>query len=98
MVFVIFLLFTESADEPYKYCEQTEETSDLGQQTEGMDGLGVNPSPLFHDNRQIPPSLQLELFDLSSFSIRYVKRRPPNRKRKQFPTDAVQLVFDFSSH
>ena len=79
------------------YGEQTEETSGLGQQREGMDDLGVNPSPVFHDNRQIPQSPQLELFDLASFSLRYVKKRPPFRLRKRVFIDAVQLVFDFSS-
>ena len=37
-------------------------------------------TPVFHDHPEIKPSAQLELFDISQFQLRYVSRRPPNRK------------------
>jgi hypothetical protein len=49
---------------------------------------------VFHDNPGIEKSPQLELFDISDFSMRYVTKRPPYRKRKRFPIDAVQLVIE----
>ncbi len=49
-------------------------------------------TPVFHDHPEIKPSTQLELFDLSHFSLRYISRRPPNQKRP--PGDATQLVME----
>ena len=79
--------YASNAVVTYKYCEQTQE----------MSGLGIDPSPLFHDNRHIPQSPQFELFKLDTKSLRFVKRRPPNQKRKRLKIDAIPLVFDFSS-
>jgi transposase InsO family protein len=75
-----------SAVVTYRYCQSTDETSPKG----------INSFPLFHDHGGIPLSPQLELFDLAGFSSRrcYMKKRPPNRKRKRFPIDAIQLAFD----
>ena len=40
----------------------------------------VFDTPVFHDHPGIEPAKQLELFDLSKFQLRYVSRRPRNRK------------------
>ena len=47
---------------------------------------------LFHDHSGIETSTQLELFDLSQFRLRYVSRRPPNRKHHR--SNAVQLLME----
>ena len=49
-------------------------------------------TPVFHDHPEIKPSTQLELFDLSHFSLRYISRRPPNQKRPS--GNATQLVME----
>jgi len=49
-------------------------------------------TPVFHDNRDIESSAQLELFDLSGFQLRYVSRRPPNQKH--ISGNAQQLIID----
>ena len=56
----------------------------------------VENAPVFHDNRAIEKSPQLELFDETAFStpLRYVQKRPRNRKRKRIPTDAIQLLIE----
>ena len=47
-------------------------------------------TPVFHDHPEIKTSAQSELFDFSQFQLRYVSRRPPNRKH---PTgNATQLL------
>ena len=52
----------------------------------------VSNAPVFHDHPGIEPTKQLELFDVSQFKLRYVSRRPPNRKH---PTgNATQLVME----
>jgi len=48
--------------------------------------------PVFHDNRNIESSAQLELFDLSGFPLRYVCRRPPNQKHVS--GNAEQLIIE----
>jgi len=50
----------------------------------------VTNTPIFHDHPEIKPSAQMEFFDLSQFQLRYVSRRPPNRKHP--PGDATQLL------
>ena len=50
----------------------------------------ISNTPVFHDHPEIETSPQLELFDLSQFQMRYVSRRPPNRKHS--PGNAVQLM------
>ena len=50
----------------------------------------VSNTPVFHDHPEIETSQQLELFDLSQFQLRYVSRRPPNRKHP--PGDATQFL------
>ena len=52
----------------------------------------VPNTPVFHDHPGIEPTAQLELFDLSKFQLRYVSRRPPNRKHP--PGNATQLVIE----
>jgi hypothetical protein len=52
----------------------------------------VSNTPVFHDHPGIEPTAQLELFDLSQFQLRYVSRRPPNRKHPS--GDATQLVIE----
>jgi hypothetical protein len=52
--------------------------------------VSVSNAPVFHDHPEIETSLQLELFDLSQFQLRYVNRRPPNRKHPR--GDATQLL------
>jgi len=49
-------------------------------------------TPMFHDNRDIGSSAQLELFDLSGFQLRYVSRRPPNQKHAS--GNAEQLIIN----
>lgn len=51
-------------------------------------------SPVFHDNSRIEESPQLELFSVADLKqpLRYVSRRPPNRKRRSFRCDATQLI------
>jgi len=49
-------------------------------------------TPVFHDNRDIESSAQLELFDLSGFQLRYVSRRPPNQKHVS--GNAQQLIIE----
>jgi hypothetical protein len=52
----------------------------------------VSNTPVFHDHPGIEPTKQLELFDMFQFKLRYVSRRPPNRKH---PTgNATQLVIE----
>ena len=52
----------------------------------------VPNTPVFHDHPGIELTKQLELFDISQFKLRYVSRRPPNRKH---PTgNATQLVME----
>jgi hypothetical protein len=52
----------------------------------------VSDIPMFHDHPGIEATKQLELFDISQFKLRYVSRRPPNRKH---PTgNATQLVME----
>jgi hypothetical protein len=50
----------------------------------------VPNTPVFHDHPGIESSKQLELFDLSQFPLRYVSRRPPNRKHPR--VEAAQLL------
>ena len=52
----------------------------------------VSETPVFHDHPGIEPIKQLELFDLSKFQLRYVSRRPPNRKHP--PGNAIQLMIE----
>jgi len=47
---------------------------------------------VFHDNRDIESSAQLELFDLSGFQLHYVCRRPPNQKHAS--GNAEQLMIN----
>ena len=75
----LVVAYNGSAVVTYSYCEKTDETL----------GLSTEVPPIFHDHRQIPPSPP-EMEE----KMRYVVRRPPNRKRKRFPIDAVQLDFD----
>ena len=49
-------------------------------------------TPVFHDHPGIESSKQLELFDLSQFQLRYVSRRPPNRKNPA--GNATQLMIE----
>jgi len=49
-------------------------------------------TPVFHDNRDIESSTQLELFDLSGFQLRYVSHRPPNQKHAS--GNARQLIIE----
>ena len=49
-------------------------------------------TPVFHDHPEIKPSLQLEFFDFSQFQLRYVSRRPPNRKHPR--GNATQLLME----
>ena len=49
-------------------------------------------TPVFHDNRDIESSEQLELFDLSGFQLCYVGRRPPNQKHVS--GNAEQLIIE----
>ncbi len=53
--------------------------------------ISVSNNPVFHDHPEIETSPQLELFDLSQFRLRYVSRRPPNRKHPR--GNAIQLLF-----
>ena len=50
----------------------------------------VSDIPVFHDHPGIEATRQLELFDVSQFQLRYVSRRPPNRRHPR--GDAVQLL------
>jgi hypothetical protein len=52
----------------------------------------VSHIPVFHDHPGIEPTKQLELFDMSQFKLRYVSRRPPNRKHPR--GNAIQLLFE----
>ncbi len=52
----------------------------------------ISDAPIFHDHPEIETSQQLELFDLSQFQLRYVSRRPPNRKHLR--GNAVQLLIE----
>ena len=52
----------------------------------------VSNNPVFHDHTGIESTKQLEIFDLSQFQLRYVSRRPPNRKHP--PGNAVQLMIE----
>ena len=52
--------------------------------------ISVSNNPVFHHHTEIKTSAQLELFDLSHFQLRYVSRRPPNRKHPC--GDAIQLL------
>ena len=52
----------------------------------------VSDIPVFHDHPGMEPTKQLELFDMSQFKLRYVSRRPPNRKHP--PGNATQLVME----
>lgn len=56
----------------------------------------VDSTPVFHHNSEIEESPQLELFNISDFSegMRYVTKRPPYRKHRIFPIDAIQLVME----
>jgi hypothetical protein len=54
----------------------------------------VESIPVLHDHSGIEKSPQLELFDLSDFNMRYVTKRPPYRKRRRCPIDAVQLLLE----
>ena len=49
-------------------------------------------TPVFHDHPGIEPTAQLELFDFSQFHLRYVSRRPPNRKHPS--GSATQLMIE----
>ena len=50
----------------------------------------ISNTRVFHDHPHIETTPQLELFDLSQFQLRYVNRRPPNRKHP--PSNAIQLM------
>jgi transposase InsO family protein len=52
--------------------------------------ISVSNIPVFHDHPGTESSAQLELFDLSHFPLRYVSRRPPNRKHPR--SNAVQML------
>jgi hypothetical protein len=52
--------------------------------------ISISNTPVFHDHPEIKASTQLELFDLSQFQLRYVSRRPPNRKHPN--VKATQLL------
>jgi len=52
--------------------------------------ISVSNNPVFHHHTEIKTSAQLELFDLSHFQLRYVSRRPPNRKHPR--GGAIQLL------
>ena len=52
----------------------------------------VSNDPVFHDHHGTESSRQLELFDLSGFPLRYVNRRPPNRKHPR--NNAVQMLIE----
>jgi len=52
----------------------------------------VSNDPVFHDHPGTESSRQLELFDLSGFLLRYVSRRPPNRKHPR--NNAVQMLIE----
>ena len=52
----------------------------------------ISNAPVFHDHPEIKNSPQLELFDLSQFQLRYVSRRPPNRKHPR--GNAIQLLME----
>ncbi len=52
--------------------------------------ISISNTPVFHDHPEIKTSTQLELFDLSQFHLRYVSRRPPNRKHPR--GKATQLL------
>ena len=54
--------------------------------------ISVSNNPVFHDHTQIKPIEQLELFDLPQFQLRYVSRRPPNRKHPR--VKATQLLME----
>ena len=54
--------------------------------------ISVSNNPVFHDHTEIKTSAQLELFDLSQFQLRYVSRRPPNRKHPR--VKATQLLME----
>jgi hypothetical protein len=60
--------------------------------------IEIENAPVFHSNRAIERSLQLEFFDLTDFSsqLRYVTKRQKNRRRKRIRPDAIQLSIDFS--
>jgi len=58
-----------------------------------QNNLQIENSPVFHEQSGIKKSIQLELFDLTE-RMRYVTRRPPNRKRKSYPPDATQLEIE----
>ncbi len=48
--------------------------------------------PVFHDHPGIEVSLQLELFNLTEFELRYVTWHPPYRQRQSKPT--LQLMLE----
>ncbi len=52
--------------------------------------ISISNTPVFHNHPEIKTSTQLELFDLSQFHLRYVSRRPPNRKHPR--GKATQLL------
>ncbi len=54
--------------------------------------ISVSNSPVFHHHTEIKSSEQLELLDLSQFQLRYVSRRPPNRKHPR--VEATQLLME----
>ena len=54
--------------------------------------ISVSNTPVFHDHPGIESSAQLELFDFSSFPLRYVSRRPPNRKHPR--SNAIQMLIE----
>ncbi len=57
---------------------------------ERSQATSIPNTPVFHDPLEIKTSAQLELFDFSQFQLRYVSRRPPNRKHP--PGNATQLL------
>ena len=53
----------------------------------------ISNTPVFHDHQAIKPTKQLELFDISQFQLRYVSRRPPNRKHPH--SNVIQLLMEY---
>ena len=51
----------------------------------------IKNAPVFHQHQGIGDSPQLELFDLSSYQLRYVTKRPAHRRR-HYQRDASQLT------
>ncbi|MBI1929507.1 transposase family protein [Candidatus Poribacteria bacterium] len=76
------LVVTYRSGSVVSYAPQTHQKSQV---------TAIQNTPVFHQHHGIDDSPQLELFDLSSYPLRYVTRRPVYRRRRS-QRDASQLT------